>query len=206
MSEKIGIIGGGGHSEEAESYTNKKVAFRAVDKDYMSDTFQIDIENPDEEQIQTNVHIAVGAPGLRKSLEKKWPGEKYETIISEHAIIDPTAQIGEGTLIAPRAVITTNVKLGKHVVMNVASSIQHGSEVGDFSTIGPGVHVGGNVTIGEGVFIGIGANISNNLRIANGVVVGAGATLLSDADIENGVYVGTPAKNISQNEHWLNEI
>lgn len=205
MSEKIGIIGSGGHADEAVSYTDKTVDFHAVDEKYRTERATVSIGEPGDKS-EVPVHIAVGAPALRRYLEQKWPGEKYEKIISEHAIVDETAEIGDGSLIAPRSVITTNVKIGRHVIMNVASTIQHNSSVGDFTTIGPGVNIGGNVTVGSGVFIGIGANISNNLHIADGVVIGAGATLLGDADIENGVYVGTPAVMIKQNEDWLNEI
>lgn len=205
----IGLIGDGGQANEAHSYTKKEVGFRAVNAEYIregSDNNLIDIENPSDNDVDVSVHIAVGAPALRRELEQKWPGERYETIISEHAIVDRTAEIGEGSLVAPRAVITTDVKIGRHVIINVAATVQHNTEVGDFSTIGPGVNIGGNVKIGEGVFVGIGANISNGVTIADGIVIGAGSTIIRDADIENGVYVGTPAKLIKQNEEWLREI
>jgi len=208
MSEIIGIIGNGGQADEASSFSGKEIAFRAVDADYLEggDSELVDVLNPGLDNEAAPVHIAVGPPALRRELEKRWPGEHYETIISPHAVIDKTAEIGEGTLIAPRAVVTTNVKIGRHVIVNVAATIQHDSVVGDFSTVGPGVNIGGKVTIGEGVFIGIGANIINGISIANGVVIGAGATLIKSAEVENGVYVGTPAVLIKQNDGWLNEI
>jgi len=205
----IGIIGNGGQADEAHAYTKKEVGFRAVNSEYLNNDSThnlVDIEKPGADNIDTPVHIAIGAPALRRELEEKWPGQKYETIISEHAIVDKSANIGEGALIAPRAVITTNVKLGRHVIVNVAATVQHDTTVGDFSTIGPGVNIGGNVEIGDGVFIGIGANISNSIKIADGVVIGAGATLITNADVENGVYVGVPAKLMKQNEEWLREI
>ena len=208
MTEKIGIIGNGGQADEARSFSDKEIAFRAVDAAYLDDQDPglVDIANPGQDNETTPVHVAIGPPALRRELESRWPGERYETIVSPHAIIDRTVEIGEGTLVAPRAVITTNVKIGKHVIVNVAATIQHDSSVGDFSTIGPGVNVGGKVKIGEGVFVGIGANIINNITIADGVVVGAGATVVDNADVENGVYVGTPARLIRQNDGWLIEI
>lgn len=208
MSEKIGIIGNGGQADEACAFSGKEIAFRAVDAAYLEegDSQLVDVTNPGLDNVTTPVHIAVGSPALRRDMEKRWPGEHYETIISPHAIIDDTAEIGAGSLIAPRAVITTNVKIGKHVIVNVAATIQHDSMVGDFSTIGPGVNIGGKVVIGEGVFVGIGASIINGVSVANGVVVGAGATLIKSADVENGVYVGTPAVLAKQNDGWLREI
>lgn len=207
--KKIGIIGNGGQADEAHSYSLNEVGFRAVDVQYVPDNNEyslVDIQNPNDEQREMPVHIAIGAPALRSELAKRWPGDKYETIISKDAYIDKSAEIGEGSLIGPRSVITTNVKLGRHVIVNVAATIQHDTSVGDFSTIGPGVNIGGHVSIGEGVFVGIGANIINNVSVADGVVIGAGATLTRSADIENGVYVGTPAVFIKKNEGWLNEI
>ena len=205
MTERIGLIGGGGHADEAEAYAKKDIIFRAVDRNYLNEKATVDVEHPGSNK-DTPVHIAIGAPGIRRELEERWPGIKYESIISEHAIVDPSAEVGEGSLIAPRVVVTTNVKLGRHVVLNVASTVQHDTTLGDFTTVGPGVHIGGNVIVGDGVFLGIGSNILNSVRIASGVVIGAGATVTKDADVENGVYVGTPAKLIRQNDGWLREI
>lgn len=207
MSEKIGLLGSGGQADEAAAFSTKKeVVFRAVSKEYLGGHADVDISNPSEDAKDTPVLIAVGAPAVRRMLESQWPGEKYETITSEHAIVDSSASIAEGCLIAPRAVITTNVEIGAHTIVNVAASIQHDTKVGSFVTIGPGVNIGGNVTIGDGVFIGIGANVINNINIADGVVLGAGSTLIEDAETENGVYVGSPAKLIRQQDDWLREI
>ncbi len=206
MREHIGLIGNGGHANEVESYTPAIIDFRAVTKEYIGDSSLIDIENPPSELINLPVHIAVGAPYLRKRFDDIWKGDHYKSIVSQYAIVEPSIDMAEGCLIAPQAVITTEVKLGRHAIINVASSVQHNTSVGNFVTIGPGVRVGGNVEIGDGVFLGIGSVISNNIRLAPGVVLGAGSTLLHDADKENGVYVGTPAKCIKINKSWLSEI
>lgn len=207
MGVEIGIIGNGGQADEAASYHKGEVKFRAVSSEYV-DKELIDIAKPSDEQASTKVVLAIGAPAVRRFLESEWPGDKYETIVSEHAVVDKSAQIGRGSIIAPRAVITTNVLLGEHNIVNVGSTIQHDSKLGDFVTISPGVNIGGNVRIGSGVFIGIGANISNDVVIADGVVLGAGATVPPHINLvkENGVYVGSPARIVKQNPGWLSEI
>lgn len=209
-SEKeIGIIGSGGQADEAESFLGKKAVFRAINKEYIdpeSEHELIDVASPSDEHRDTPVVAAIGAPAIRQMLIDQWPGEKFETIVSEHAIVDESAKIGEGCLIAPRAVITTNVEIGKHTLVNVASTIQHDTKIGDFVTVGPGVHIAGKVEIGDGVFVGIGASISNSVRIADGVVVGAGAVVINSIEEENSVYVGVPAKMIGTNEGWLREV
>lgn len=206
MLERIGIIGSGGHADEAESYTNKNIAFRAVTRDFIDERAWVDIENPPADLMEIPVHIAIGAPALKRTLGNLWPGDKYATIIADTAYVDKTANIEEGCLLAPQSVITTNVRLGKHAIVNVAASVQHNSRIGDYSTISPGVRIGGNVTVGEGAFIGIGSVVKNSVTIAPGVVLGAGAVLVQDADIENGVYVGVPARLMKVNEGWLNEV
>lgn len=210
-NERIGILGNGGQADEAESFLDNKksVEFRAVDKQYIDQENSndlIDIESPEDHHRELPVIAAIGAPAIRKFMIEKWPGERYESIISEHAVVDKSVKVGEGCMIAPRAVVTTNVEIGNHSLINVAASIQHNSVIGEFVTIGPGSHIAGNVVIGDGVFIGMGANVSNNIRIASGVVIGAGAVVIRNIEEENSIYVGVPAKKIGMNEDWLSEI
>lgn len=206
MSERIGLLGSGGQADEAESYYSGDVVFRAVSEKYLSEIAAVDINNPSEEEVNTPVCAAVGAPAVRRDLIEEWSGNSYKSIISEKAYIDDSVELGEGSIVAPNSVITTRVKIGRHAIINVAATIQHESLLGDFVTIGPGSHIAGNVIIEDGVFVGIGAVVSNDIRVSKGVVVGAGATLVHDADVENGVYVGTPAKLIKVNEGWLSEV
>lgn len=208
-SREIGIIGSGGQAEEAESYLkDRTAAFRAVDKSYLElgNDNLIDIDSANEKQIDTAVVAAIGAPALRRVLLEKWPGEKYETIISEHAVVDESASIGEGSIVCPRAVITTGVEIGKHSIVNIAATISHDCILGEYVTVSPGVHMGGNVRLGDGVFVGIGAIIKNGISIAEGVVIGAGAVVIKNIDTPNSVHVGVPAKEMSVNDGWLNEV
>lgn len=207
-NQRIGIIGSGGQADEAESYErDKKIAFHAVDARYIREhEQQINVEEPSESERETSVVAAIGAPAVRKMLIEKWPGKNYHTITSEHAVIDPTARIGKGCIIAPGAMITTNVEIGSHSIINVAATVSHNSKLGDYVTVSPGAHIAGNVRLGEGVFIGIGATVSNGISVASGVVVGAGAVVIRSIEEDNSVYVGVPAKKIAQNDGWLNEI
>jgi sugar O-acyltransferase (sialic acid O-acetyltransferase NeuD family) len=206
QASAIGILGGGGQADEAESFfTNGTVLFRAVDKEYIHDDL-IDISEPTTRQLTTPVVAAVGAPELRKTLIEKWKGGEYATIVSEYAYVASSAIIGPGSIIAPHAALTTNVQVGEHSLINLAATISHNTILGRFVTISPGANIAGNVVLGDGVFVGIGAIISNGVRIASGVVVGAGTVVLKNIDEENSVYIGVPAKKLSQNNGWLNEL
>lgn len=207
MIKQIGLLGDGGQANEAASFFSGEVSFRAVSRNYVSGDL-VDIESPNEEQANLPVVAAVGAPALRRTLVELWPGTSYETIVAAGARVDEGSVIEEGGIIAPNVVVTTEVHIGKHALLNVAATIQHNSILGDYCTVGPGVHIGGNVKLGNGVFVGIGAIISNNVTIASGVVVAAGAVVPphSHLDVENGVYIGVPAKLVTTNKEWLNEI
>lgn len=208
MSGQFGILGAGGQADEAESYTDDEVLFKAIDERYINrqDSHQIVITSPSDQQKEAPIVAAVGAPKLRKLMIETWPGNIYTTILSKTAYIDQTARIGMGCIVAPGAVITTNVFIGVHSIINVSASVSHNTKLGDYVTISPGARVAGNVELGDGVFVGIGATISNGVKIAAGCVVGAGAVVINDVIDENSVVVGVPGRVIKQNDGWLNAI
>lgn len=209
MSEKIGILGAGGQADETESYlTDSEVDFYALSEQYVDreNERQINIVSPTDYQRMLPVVAAIGAPAIRKALVEQWPGEKYATVRADMSYVDKSAEIGAGSIIAPRSVITTNVKIGEHCIVNVAATVSHDCKIGDFVTISPGAHIAGHVELGDGVFVGIGAIISNNIKIAPGVVIGAGAVVIRDVEEENSVLVGTPAKVIKHNGGWLRAV
>lgn len=204
-SGKFGLVGAGGQADETESYAYGSAEYRAVDPQYAAEGL-ISVDQLSTEQLQTPVSVAVGAPGLRRQLAERWRGNRFTTVISEHAIIDTSARIGEGGVVAHGAIITTNVHIGVHGLINVGATISHNSKLGDYVTVSPGVNIAGNVKVGDGVFIGIGATISNKVSVANGVVIGAGAVVIDDITEENMIYVGVPARAIGRNEGWIHEI
>ncbi len=210
MSESLvnfGIIGNGNQANEIQSYgLGSAVIFRAVDRPYLSDDATVDVTNPSEDQRNTPVVAAIGAPGARKEMMERWPGREYVNVVSPHAIVDSSVRFGGGCIVAPGAILTTDILVGKHTTINIASTVSHSCEIGEYVTISPGVHIAGDVVLGDGVFIGIGAILSNDIKVASGSVIGAGAVVVDDIEDENCIYVGTPARKIGQNEGWLREI
>lgn len=208
--QEIGILGGGGQADEIESFLDAgvRVQFRALDCEYLDtrNPVHIDIANPTKQQQQLPVIPAIGAPLIRKKLVTVWSGSNYEAIVHRSAVVDTSAAIGEGVVVAPGSIVTTGVSIGSYSIINVGATISHNCSLGEYATIGPGVHLGGNVTLGEGVFIGIGAVVKNGVAIASGVVIGAGAAVLHDITEENAVYAGVPARKIGQNDSWLSGV
>jgi sugar O-acyltransferase (sialic acid O-acetyltransferase NeuD family) len=206
---RVGLLGAGGQAREVASYLPPGTAlFWAVSSDYLDTATHdmIDLAAPLPADRDAAVIAAVGAPALRREMVATWPGERFATVISPAAHVDPSCKIGAGTVIAPGAVITVDVEVGEHCLVNVGATLSHDVHIASFVTIGPGAHVAGRVRLGDGVFVGMGACISNDVTIAPGVVVGAGATVLSDVTTSNAVVAGVPATVVKVRDGWLDAI
>lgn len=205
----VGILGAGGQAREVASYLppGTKV-FWAVSPDYLDAARhdQVDVTSPPPAARDAGVVGAVGAPALRRDLVAAWPGNRFLTVVSSTAYVDPSCTIGAGTVIAPGAVLTVGVVVGEHCLVNVGATLSHDVYLASFVTVGPGAHLAGRVRLGDGVFVGIGASISNDVTLASGVVVGAGATVLADVTTPNSVVAGVPASVVKIRSGWLDAL
>jgi hypothetical protein len=81
---------------------------------------------------------AVRAPALRRDLVAAWPGDRFATVVSLAAYVDPSCTIGAGTVIVPGAVLTIDVVVGEHCQVNIGETLSHDVHLASFVTIGPG--------------------------------------------------------------------
>jgi len=81
----------------------------------------------------------------------------------------------------------------KICIINISTTIEHDTIVGDNVHIRPGAVLSGGVTVGTNSFIGAGAIIIQKTNITANTLIGAGAVVIKDVT-SSGVYVGTPAK------------
>ncbi|ASW86165.1 acetyltransferase [Mycobacterium intracellulare] len=208
MPSRVGLLGAGQHAREVASYLPPGTeVFWALSPDYLDGgRGQVDITAPSPTDRNSWVTGAVGAPALRRDLVAAWSGDRFLTIISPAAYVDPSCTIGAGTVVAPGAILTVDVIVGDHCQINIGATLSHGVRLASFVTISPGAHLAGGACLGEGVFVGIGASISNGVRLASGVVVGAGATVLADVITPNAVVAGVPASVVKVRDRWLDAI
>jgi len=206
---RVGLLGAGGQAREAASYLAPGTeVFWAVSPDHLNAAAhdQVDITTPSPADRNAWVLGAVGAPALRRDLVAAWPGDRFVTVVSPAAYVDPSCRIGAGSVIAPGAVLTVDVVVGEHCQVNIGATLSHDVYLASFVTIGPGAHIAGRVRLGDGVFVGIGASISNGVTIASGVVVGAGAAVLADVMTPNAVVAGVPASVVKVRDGWLDAL
>ncbi|WP_061019378.1 biotin/lipoyl-containing protein [Vibrio splendidus] len=86
-------------------------------------------------------------------------GIEAVNIVHRSAMIEPTANIGEGTQVAQGAIIGNNVKLGKGVIINSGAIVSHDCTIGDNTHIAPGAVLGGNVKIGDNCLVGMNSTL-----------------------------------------------
>lgn len=145
---------------------------------------------------EDEVCVAVGSPAARKKMAERV--SRFATIIAPTAIVDPTAQIGEGAQICDYSVINSLVRIGRHFQCNTGSHVHHDSVIGDYVTFSPRTLCLGTVHVGDGVFIGAGAILKNGcpdepLTIGEGAIVGMGAVVIRPVEPYT-VVVGNPAR------------
>ena len=78
------------------------------------------------------------------------------------AVIDPSAEIGDGAAIGPFVVIGAGAKLGANAKIAEHVSIGAGAVIGDDAVIHAGARIGARVSVGDRVFIQPGAVIGGD--------------------------------------------
>ena len=94
-------------------------------------------------------------------------------IISNKAIVSPSAEIGNGCHILPGALINAAGRIGTGCIVNSGAIIEHDAEIGDGSHIAPGAIVLGNAAIGGCCMIGAGAVILPGTRVPDETLIAA---------------------------------
>jgi sugar O-acyltransferase (sialic acid O-acetyltransferase NeuD family) len=148
-----------------------------------------------------NLVLALGVPDTKKRVYGKITNKNilFPILIHPSVVLgcEELISIGEGSIICAGNILTTNIKVGHHVILNLACTIGHESEVGDYSSFMPACNISGEVKIGKKNFWGTGAKVINGKTIGNNVIVGAGAVIVEDIP-DDVTVVGVPAKVVSK--------
>lgn len=142
-----------------------------------------------------DVFLAIGDNEMRRTwwFAVREAGFATPNLISPHAIVDPTAQLGEANVVCARAFIGPAAVIGDNTLLNTACIVEHETSVGSHSHLAPSSTVAGRTRIGECCFIGAGATVIDKVTVVARVIVGAGGTVVHNIDTP-GVYIGVPAR------------
>lgn len=206
--KQILIVGARGFGREAyELFAHKKWhRFKYRIKGFLDDKkdaldglsgYPPIVDSVENYQIQKDdvFFCALGDPVQRKKycdiISAK--GGKFISCISDYAVINNTAQLGEGLFIGAYAIISANVKVEDFSVIHPFCNIGHDAIVGKYSEVEAYVAIGGASQVGELAVIHPHATILPKIKLGEGGVVGAGSVVIKNVK-EGTTVFGVPAK------------
>ena len=148
--------------------------------------------------------ISIGDNEVRKKIAEKVHSD-FAIAIHPSAIVSPSAEIGEGSVVMQGAIVQAYASIGKHCIVNTGASVDHECVIRDFVHLSPHCTLCGNVIVGEGTWIGAGAVVKQGIKIGCWCTVGAGAVVVKDVE-DGATVVGVPARNIKSKEIGMGSV
>lgn len=122
-------------------------------------------------------------------------GGHFISLISPTARINPTAIIGEGTIIGNYSLVSDNVVIGHHCILQCYDDLGHDVMVGDFATLESYVFMGGYAKLGNMSVMHTKASVIPHKSVGNNCVVGINSVVMKN--VKDGLHVfGCPAVKI----------
>lgn len=198
----IAVIGAGGHAKvviAALLANNLEVGdvFDDDDSKWGTSVHGFSVIGPIEAIRRTRYRRAVVALGNnqhRREVATDWDLE-WQCVVHPAAWVDPTADLGAGSVVFAGAIIQADASIGRHVIVNTSSSVDHDCVLGDFVHVAPGANLAGGVRVGEGSLLGIGSCVAPGINVGPWATVGAGSTVVEDVAAAVTV-VGVPARPV----------
>lgn len=141
--------------------------------------------------------VAIGDNSQREQYFSQLENMGFNLINAIHptAIVDKSARIGKGVVIAAGAIICPFADIGDNTIVNTGVIIEHEVRLGENVHVAPGANIAGRVTVGRNSFVGLGSNVKEYVSIGKNVVVGAGSVVLEDI-ADNMIVAGVPARAV----------
>lgn len=126
--------------------------------------------------------ITISDNSTRKAVVKRLNlvDDCYASVISNHAVVSPSAEIGAGTVVMPGAILNANARVGKHGIINTSSVVEYDCHIGDFVHVSSRACLTSRVKVNEGALIGASSTVIPDVEIGSWALVGAGATVTSN--------------------------
>ena len=142
-----------------------------------------------------HIFVALGDNALRARMIEHVRSLGFTLLraVSRHAILSPSAVVGEGAAVMPGVVINADTTIGDGAIVNTGATVDHDCTIGPMSHIGPGSNLAGGVQVGTGTFLGTGSRVIPRIRIGEWSVMGAGAVVVKDMP-DKVVAAGVPAR------------
>ena len=136
--------------------------------------------------------ISIGNNRIRKMIAERLE-TRFEKAVHPSAIMSPSANVGDGTVVMQGAIVQACAEIGKHCIVNTGASVDHECVLEDYVHVSPHSTLCGNVHVGEGSWIGAGTTVIPGVKIGKWSVIGAGSVVVRD--IPDGVVAyGNPCR------------
>ena len=138
----------------------------------------------------------LGEPYWRKIYTEKIleKGGEFTKLISPHAIVRRTANIGAGCIITANSNISMDVTVADHCAI-LSSALGHDVRVGRYSVLSGRVSLNGFVQVDEMAYICCGAIVAPHKKIGARAMVGIGSVVISNVKPDSKVF-GNPARKM----------
>lgn len=198
---RLAIFGAGGMGRELADIVirSPRIRSRYTSILFVSDRPEgpvqgIPVAIPDDLLPDDELCLALGNSSDRRRLAERFAHQPAATVISDHALISPSAVIGQGAIICDFAMVNNAAVIGRHFLANAYAQVSHDCVIGDYVTLSPKASCNGWIHVEDEVFVGAGAVIRNGssaqrLCIGRTSVIGMGATVLKDVP-PGGVALG----------------
>ncbi|MCA9292588.1 MAG: acetyltransferase [Phycisphaerales bacterium] len=200
-SEKLALIGGGGHA--------LVVAEAATASGWTISGYLDDAVAPALARLR---HVGVRLGDLGAALPREGSAilalgdlasrrigidarvdTTWAIVVHPSAIVLPSATIRPGVFVSAGAVVQTLVHLDVHCILNTGCIVEHECSLGENVHVGPRAVLCGRVEVGMDTLIGAGAVVLPNVKVGTRCVIGAGAVVREDVP-DGATVVGVPGR------------
>lgn len=127
----------------------------------------------------SEIIVSIGSNRVRKIVAERLTCD-FKTAIHPSAVISPSVEIGEGTVVMAGALINAESSIGKHCIINTGVSVDHECVLEDYVHVSPHATLCGDVHVGEGTWVGAGTTVIQGVRIGRWCMIGAGSVVTKD--------------------------
>jgi sugar O-acyltransferase (sialic acid O-acetyltransferase NeuD family) len=204
---RILIVGAGGFGREVLQWArdawpsdcNRIAGFLSADAHVLDgcDCGIRIVGSPDSHRpVHGDLHLlAIGVPYARRRVAESLiaRGAEFLTLVHPTAIVAPSAEIGEGSIICPYSIVSDSARLGRFVAMNYHTSLGHDASAGDFAVLSPYSTLGGHAHIEQDVFLGLHASVGPGKTVGARSKVSANSCVLASAPSDSLIF-GVPGR------------
>ena len=137
--------------------------------------------------------LALGRNADRIAVAERFRHVDWRRVVYPGCYVNPTVEIGPGTVVFPGAVIGADARIGAHVIVSGNVTVGHDTVLEDYVQVAPGVQLAGTAHVGRAAMLAIGSIVCPGVRIGARATLAAGAVAVHDLP-EGCVAFGTPAR------------